>query len=197
MNNASPDWLFQLSVFTDVHPGVLVLVLVLVLVAAAVIDYRTFRIPNWLTVGGTFIGLAFSTIHAVRPLDGFLGALGGAGVGLAVLLPLYLLRVMGAGDVKLMAMVGAFLGLSHIVPAILFAFMTGGIAALVFALANKSLVRLAGNIRSIVQGMAFSVIAAQPIGGMAPGASIGKLPYGVSISAGTILYLATRQLGYL
>ena len=48
-----------------------------------------------------------------------------------------------------------------------------------------------------MQGVAFSALAGQPPAAMAPGASIGKLPYGVSISAGTIVYLAARQFGFL
>lgn len=195
MNNATADWLYHLgaSALDDAR----IALLALLLITAAVIDFRTFRIPNWLTAGGLLIGLALNTAGSIRALDGLLWALGGAAVGLAILLPLYLLRVMGAGDVKLMAMVGAFLGLSQIMPALLFVFVTGGIAAIVFALANKKLARLAANLRNIVQGVAFSVLAGQPPAAMAPGASIGKLPYGVSISAGTIVYLATRQFGFL
>ena len=53
--------------------------------------------------------------------------------GQTVLLPLYVMRVLGAGDVKLVAMVGAFLGLPETVPALLCVFMTGRMAALVCA----------------------------------------------------------------
>lgn len=195
MNNAAADWIYHLagSALDDAR----IALLALLLVAAAVIDWRTFRIPNWLTAGGLVIGLALNAAGAIRPLDGLLWALGGAAVGLLIPLPLYAFRVMGAGDVKLIAMVGAFLGLAEIVPAVLAVFVAGGIAAMLFAFANRKLARLAANLRNIVQGMAFSLFTSQPPTHMAPGLSIGKLPYGVSISAGTILYLAARQLGYL
>jgi prepilin peptidase CpaA len=195
MTNAAADWIHHLagSALDDAR----IALLALLLIAAAAIDWRTFRIPNWLTAGGLVIGLALNTAGALRPLDGLLWALGGAAVGLLIPLPLYAFRVMGAGDVKLMAMAGAFLGLGHVFPALLFVFVTGGIAAMVFAFAHNRLPRLAANLRNIVQGTAFSVFAGQPPTGMVPGASIGKLPYGVSISAGTILYLAAWQLGYL
>jgi len=172
-------------------------VLAILLVAAAVIDLRTFRIPNWLTGSGVLLGLAFNAIGHARALDGLLSALGGMGIGLTILLPFYLLRVMGAGDVKLMAMVGAFLGLSQIVPAVLFSFIAGGVAAVVFVVAKRRIARFGSNLRHIVQGAALSAIAGLPLAGLAPGASVGHLPYGVSISAGTILYLASLQLGYL
>lgn len=177
--------------------------LVVLLMLAAFIDVRTFRIPNWLTYGGAVIGLAFGAAIQWRllgplwALDGFLWSLGGLAAGLALMLPMYALHVMGAGDVKLMAMVGAFLGLGQIVPAVLCVFVTGGVAAVVYVLFRRQLAQLAVNLKNVVFGMAFSVIAAQRLGGMAPGASVGKLPYGVSISAGTILYLLTRQFGYL
>ena len=195
MNNTPTDWLLQVpgSALADGR----IALLALLLIAAAVIDYRTFRIPNWLTVGGTVLGLLFSTVDSAQPLLGFLWALGAAAVGLLILLPGYALRIMGAGDVKLMAMVGAFLGLPQILPAVLFSFVTGGIAALLFALISNRMARLAGNVHDIVEGMVLSTIAGQRLGGMAPAASIGKLPYGVSISAGTLLYLVAHQLGYL
>ena len=177
--------------------------LVVLLMLAAFIDVRTFRIPNWLTVGGAVMGLAFGAaiqwqlLGPAWAIDGFLWSLGGLAAGLALMLPMYVLRVMGAGDVKLMAMAGAFLGLGQVVPAVLCVFVTGGIAAVVYVLFRRQLAQLATNLKNVAFGMAFSVMAGQRVGGMAPGASVGKLPYGVSISLGTILYLLTRQFGYL
>lgn len=188
------DRFVQVSRFDRVD--VQLAVLAILLVTAAMIDLRTFRIPNWLTGSGVLLGLAFNTIGG-RGLDGLLGALGGMGTGLAILLPFYLLRVMGAGDVKLMAMVGAFLGLPQILPAILFSLIAGGVAAVVFVVAKRRIARFRGNLKHLVQGATLSVIAGVPLTGLAPGASVGQLPYGVSISAGTILYLASLQLGYL
>jgi prepilin peptidase CpaA len=171
-------------------------VLVVLLVTAAVIDYRTLKIPNWLTFGGVVTGLVLGTADALRPLEGLLAALGGAGAGLVILLPLYLLRVMGAGDVKLMAMVGAFLGVSGTLAAVLFTFIVGGIAALAFALWHRAFGRMAGNVRDIVQWMAFAAIAGlRPLPRVTAASSIGKLPYGISICAGTIASLAVTQLG--
>ena len=170
-------------------------VLVLLLVAAAVIDYRSFRIPNRLTGTGLVLGLALGAIAS--GLDGFLSALGGAAAGMALLLPMYILRVMGAGDVKLMAAAGSFLGLSQIVPAVLAVFITGGVAALVFVVAHRCVPRLAANLKHVVQGAVLSVITGQAVPGMTPAMSVGRLPYGMSISAGILFYLAARQLGYL
>ncbi len=199
MNTAPADWLLHLTGpnVADVRSATLVLLLV----AAAVIDVRTMRIPNWLTVCGALIGLALNAALQWQLLgphwavDGLLWALGGMAAGLALLLPLYLLRVMGAGDVKLMAMVGAFVGLQQIVPAVLCVFIAGGVFALATAVWRRSLRRLTTNVADVVQSMAVAAFAGiRPSGGLAPGQSIGRLPYGLSICAGTLAWLIAAQL---
>ena len=72
------------------------------------LDWRTRKIPNWLTVSGFVAGLGIHTI--VGGWHGALASLQGAGLALLVLLPLVLLRGLGAGDWKLMGAVGALLG---------------------------------------------------------------------------------------
>jgi prepilin peptidase CpaA len=170
--------------------------LVTLLVIAGVIDFRTMRIPNWLTYGGTVLGLLFSAVIPAAVQPGILSALGGLALGLVLLLPLYALRVMGAGDVKLMAMVGAFLGVGATLSAVLFTFIVGGAAALAFAMWHRALGRMAINVRDLVQWMAFAAAAGLRPAAAAPAASVGKLPYGISICVGTIASLAATQLGY-
>src|SRR5688500_13934209 len=100
MKDATVDSLPSLLAALACHPAIALAMLV---IAAAVIDVQSLRIPNWLTVGGMVLGLAWNTAVASASLAGFLWALGGLAVGLVVLLPFYAVRVMGAGDVKLMA----------------------------------------------------------------------------------------------
>jgi prepilin peptidase CpaA len=103
-------------------------VLFALLVVASVSDYRSYRIPNWLTVSGMAFGLIYNTAYPLMPGAGFRWSLGGLVLGLLTMLPLYVLKAMGAGDVKLMAMVGAFLG----VPEAIFPFPTSLLASIVF-----------------------------------------------------------------
>ena len=174
-------------------------VLVVLLVAAAVIDYRTMRIPNWLTVGGMVAGLVLGTVMALRPLDGLLAALGGAGTGLVILLPLYALRVMGAGDVKLMAMVGRVPGRErHSRARCCSPSSLAASRQLAFALWHRAFGRMAGNVarhRPVddLRGDRRAYVRAPAV---PAAASIGKLPYGISICAGTIASLAATATGF-
>lgn len=174
------------------NPGVPMLVLLLAL--AAWTDWRTLRVPNWLTVPGMAWGLYFSAIHGTSVASGlFAGALGLL-TGLLLLLPLFALRVLGAGDVKLMAMVGAFLGALATFKAALVIGIVGGVAAVLFALSHRALGQLAVNARDIVQSAALPGVHLWQPG--VSGTSIGKLPYGISIALGTLVFLVLRQLGF-
>lgn len=76
--------------------------------AAAVIDFRLKRVPNYLTVPAALVGLSY---HAVAPQgQGVLWALGGFALGFSLLLLPWILGGGGMGDVKLLAALGAWLG---------------------------------------------------------------------------------------
>ena len=173
-------------------------VLFVLLCTAAVSDWRFFRIPNWLTLGGALFAFVYGTLAARTPVAGATDALGGLGTGFVIMLPLYAMGVMGAGDVKLMAMVGAFLGPYHALLAVLFTFMAGGMAALVFAIHRRRLLHMLANVKAAAEGMAVSGIAGmRPTGTIPAAQSIGKLPYGICIGAGTVVQVLAHQLGYV
>jgi len=198
MTNRSADWLAQLAApgLDDVRLALLVVLLAL----AAFIDVRTYRIPNWLTAGGAAAGLAlgaaiqWQVLGPAWAVNGLLWSLGGLAAGLVLMLPMYALRVMGAGDVKLMAMAGAFLGLGQIVQAVLCVFVAGGVLAVGYALWRRALGRMTVNVVDIVQSMVIAAAAGVPPPGMAAmRPSVGKIPYGVSISAGTIAWIVLSR----
>lgn len=168
-------------------------VLMALLVVAAVIDWRSSRIPNWLTVGGMVLGLAISTMKGPTLLAGLGHGAGGLALGLLLPMPLYAMRILGAGDVKLMAMVGSFLGALLALNAVLFSFMAGGVLAIGWALWHGVLGRMATNLMFIFTALV------HPAGGgwraAAPGSlpSVGRFPFGLGISAGTIAFLLIRQ----
>jgi prepilin peptidase CpaA len=97
------------------------------LTAAVIVDVRTRRIPNLLCLATLIAGFGIQALDA--GLDGIQSGAAGLLTGLAVLLPLYLSGGMGAGDVKLMAAVGVFLGAPAALIAGLVALLTGSAIA--------------------------------------------------------------------
>lgn len=179
---------------TDPRTGVLLALLAL----AAWHDSRSFRIPNWLTAGGLVYALVWNLITPPFPHAVWWWSPAGMLVGFLALLPMWLLRVMGAGDVKLFAMVGAFVGISGVLPALAFSMITAGLAALLFSARKGVLPRLLLNVRQLMQGMLWSAVAAgRPTVPTASIESVGRLPFGVSIAAGTAAWLIADQLGFV
>ena len=171
-------------------------VLFALLVTASVSDYRTHKIPNWLTAGGIVIALIYNTAAPLNRDQGFLWAFGGLMVGFLVMLPCYVLRIMGAGDVKLMAMVGAFLGITDTLHAIIYSLIAGGIAALLFAFHTHALSRMFSNLKTMTQMLMLSAIVGfKPDLQIQSIKSVGKLAFGICISIGTITYLIVKQIG--
>lgn len=160
-------------------------------------DIRHYRIPNRLVLAGVVIGLLLNAFLPegngfADPLPGALGitkASAGMALGLALLLPLYLLRAMGAGDVKLMAMIGAFLGPQAIVGIVLLTFAIGGVLSVGYSLHRRSMTKMMDNVSTMVKTSASRMLFFKEIPILeAPAVSAGKLPYGIAIAAGTIAY---------
>jgi len=173
-------------------------VLLALLATAAVSDWRSYRIPNWLTFGGALFALVYGTLAARTPAVGAASAFGGLGVGFAAMVPFYVIGVMGAGDVKLMAMAGAFIGPEQALMAVLFTFIAGGVAAMVFAIHQRRVVRMLTNVKDAAQGVMLSgMVGIRPSGRIGASQSIGRLPYGICIAAGTVVEVLAHQLGYV
>lgn len=152
-------------------------------VIACVFDLRTRRIPNLLTLGGAVAALAYWLV--VGGLSGLGVSAAGWGAGLFVFLPFFLLGGLGAGDVKLMACLGAWLGPSQAVWAALYAAIAGGVMAVVVALAT-------GYLRTAVDNV-YLVLIHFRVAGLRPHPELtlerGKgprLPYALPIVVGTI-----------
>ncbi len=153
-------------------------------------DLRARRIPNFVVFPGALLALA---LHALLPGGaglfgtpmgslGILSSLGGLALGLALLLPMYVLRLMGAGDVKLLAMVGAFVGAGDILAVGIATLLAGGVLAIVVAAWSGSLRRVLGN---TYQTMLHAGLTGMNHGIALPAAASGRLPYAVAIAAGT------------
>ncbi|WP_256081705.1 prepilin peptidase [Massilia sp. YIM B04103] len=174
-----------------------VLVLGGLLAGAVWHDVRARRIPNQLVLWGALAGLALQATLTpgaglyAEPFGslGLLSSAYGLGLGLLLLLPMYALGAMGAGDVKLMAMVGAFLGPEEIVGAALFSMMAGGVLSIVVALWQGSLRKVLGNTRVLLLNSALRAMGGDGAHIAAPAAPSGKLAYAIAIASGTVIYL--------
>ncbi|WP_431228624.1 A24 family peptidase [Burkholderia contaminans] len=156
----------------------------LLAVAAAGTDLAARRIPNPLVVLGLAGALvAQCLLHGV--LAGALGWLAGAATGFALLLPFYLLRGMAAGDVKLMLAIGAWVGAQMTVYIVLATFVAGGVGALAVVLLRGRMRQMWTNVRTLLARHARGT-RAEAADGPAAITSVGSLPYGVAIAAGTL-----------
>lgn len=104
---------------------------------------RERRIPNWWSLGAVLCGLGLCILtaaqgDAVREALGYMLRMAAA---TAILFPLFLLRMMGAGDIKMMAVMAGCLGISDGARAIGFGFIVGALLALVKMIVQKSLRR--------------------------------------------------------
>ncbi len=183
--------------------GLLALIILTVLLLLATReDIRSHRIPNKLVLVGVVLGLGLNGLlpgglgfnSDVPGGIGWLAALKGLVLGIVVLLPMYLLRAMGAGDVKLMGMVGAFLGAGDLIGALVATLIAGGVMALVVSLCSRQLVNLLQNIKLMLFGGLLKMNAGQlPTMNDLP-VSVAKLPYAVAITAGTLGYLMWQRM---
>lgn len=175
-----------------------IIVLFCLLVLAAVIDVRSHRIPNWLTLAGIAFGLVYSAFVPFFFRHGLLWAVGGAAIGFAVLFPFWLLRMIGAGDVKLMAMVGALVGVQVILPVLAGSFIAGAMFAILFALRRGKLRQMFLNVGHVLNRGGIALASGIPVSVASQDwQSVGKLAFAVPIAAGTIGTVFARHIGFL
>ncbi|MEM5328142.1 prepilin peptidase [Paraburkholderia sp. JHI2823] len=173
----------------DLPPQPVPLCVIVLAILAASTDIVSRRIPNRLIALGLVSALLVQmALRGVLP--GCATWLGGAVTGFALLLPFYLLRGMAAGDVKLLMMLGAWLGAAVTVDIAVNTFIIGGVWSLGVALMRGKLGRLMGNVAALLAGAG----RAARMAGVTPGEareSVGSIPYGVAIAAGTVAVLFT------
>ena len=176
------------------------LVLALALSLAVVTDLRSRRIPNVLVLSGIAAALISHAASWLTGSPALAGAavwspLAGLAAGFALLLPLHLLRAMGAGDVKLMAMVGAFIGPGAVLNATLYTLLAGGLLSLVFMLGRGVAAQTFANLRFMLTDWA--VRAGNGQGARLPPlqTTAARLPYALAIALGTAAALIWPLVG--
>ena len=130
--------------------GIEVLLLAAVVVAA-VTDLRWRRIPNWLTVGTLALAFVVNALIAYpSPMDGVWLAAKGFALAFGLNLVMYLLHMTGAGDVKLLAAVGAAVGCLDFMGIFILSALIGGVMAI-------ALITVKGRIRRTFWNIAYMI----------------------------------------
>jgi prepilin peptidase CpaA len=146
---------------------------------ATIVDLRTRRIPNEVTatMTGIGVGLALTGVSGVPVW----ASLAGFALGVLLMMPGHALGATGAGDVKLMAAVGAIVGPGLVVRAFLFTAIAGGVLAIGVALRRRQLAATVARTRRLIQAPAD---AKQEIRSASPAS---RFAYGPAIAAGSVL----------
>ena len=161
----------------------------LVGLAACVTDFRSRRIPNVLTFGASVAAFVFWAISGGLAGLGF--SLAGWLVGCLLFLPVFLLRGMGGGDVKLLAALGAWSGAGTAVWIALYGAVAGGVFAIVVTLASGYLSTMLRNVWGLL--MFWRIAGVQPHPELTLATAAGpRLPYAFPITAGAVVVLWLR-----
>ena len=157
-----------------------------VLAVACISDLRTRRIPNALTFTAALIAVAFHASTGGWPAvqTSVFGWL----LGVALFSPMFALRGMGAGDVKLLAAVGAWLGPAQVAIVALASSITGGILGIAVALLHGYLKTALGNVRLLLTH--WRVVGVRPFPEITLEHADGpRLAYAVPVAIGTMVTL--------
>lgn len=171
----------------------LIVFLGIILIIAAIIDLRTQKIPNLLTFPAAGLALTYHCI--VYEFDGLLFSAGGLGLGIGLLFIPYALGGMGAGDAKLMGVVGGVLGAKGVFFAFLSSAIVGGIYAMILTLIYRQ------HFKGFYKRQLTSLINLLLLRKYMPDPEDSdpkkpRLCYGVAIALGTGIYIVFDLSGY-
>ena len=147
-------------------------------------DWRSRKIPNWLTIPGLALGIALNSY--AHGWEGVRSSLEGAGLALVALLPVVILRGLGAGDWKLMGAVGAFLGPAAFLVVLMVSLLVAGVMAIVQMIRARRVVRTLKNLVVLVHGFIIFGLRPNPNVSLDDPDSL-KLPFGIAAAIGTLL----------
>ena len=164
---------------------------VLLAILAGWTDLRSRRIPNWLTVSGAAVGVVANTV-----LGGWAGlktSLLGLVLGLGLLLPLVLLRSLGAGDWKLAGALGAFTGPTVLIDLLIGSVFVAGLMALALVIYKGRMRQTLRNIGHILVSLVTFQLPGSRVSLDNPDSL--KVPYGVALALTVVLYSVAHLRG--
>src|SRR5580658_7920955 len=161
---------------------------------AAVFDIRYRRIPNWLVLAGIVVGLAWNVSDS--GWSGLLRSSEGLGLGFILYFPLYLIRARGAGEVKLLAAVGAITGWSNCVWIFLLTAVLGGVIALILLMFRGRVRHTFFNVGWMIQELLHLLAPYRSNEELDVTSSKGmRLPHGAMIAVGVLAFFFITKYG--
>ena len=153
------------------------IITLLIAFCGAVYDWRTRRIPNWLTFGTFSFVLLFYIVQL--QFGSVFNSILGFIVGILLLFIPYFLGAMGAGDVKLLGAIGSVVGFKDVIIIFFYSAVFGLFLGLIWMIFKP------GHLKFLITtGQVLPVVDKKQ-----------KLPYGVAIFLGTILYIMFKTIG--
>jgi prepilin peptidase CpaA len=160
----------------------------IVLAVATVTDLRSRRIPNWLVLPFLVAGLVLGGLHGWH---GLMHSLVGLGVGALFFGILSVMGGMGMGDVKLCAAIGAWIGPSQMLTALVMTGIAGGAIALCWAISGGFIGELLNNTGDLIFGLKARGLRPHPEL-LLSNPLTRKMPYAPAIAIGTLLSFLSR-----
>jgi prepilin peptidase CpaA len=162
---------------------------------ASWIDYSQRRVPNWLNLSLILLGFAAQACYF--GWNGIGTGFAGMLVGFGLLIVPWMMHGMGAGDVKLMAAIGVWIGPLLTLYSFLAGAMIGGVAAVVMIVSTGRLRMACNNIGLILAKCSSRQTIFSEVGSAKSfGDTSQLLPYGVPLTAGTLVILAAKMFGW-
>ena len=154
-------------------------------------DWRSRRIPNWLTVPALLLGIAANSL--ALGWSGAKESLLGAGLGLGLLLPFVLIRSLGGGDWKLVGALGAFLGPPRLIAVLVVTIFVAGAMAVGLVVWKKRVGRTLRNLGRMLAAL-FTLHLPGPEVSLDNPESL-KVPFGVAVAVAVVLYTVRQVWG--
>ena len=155
---------------------------------AAFMDVQQRRIPNWLTYPAILAGVLLRAHF--WGVNGALTALAGCLLSAGIVFVFYAVRAMGAGDLKLLAAVGAFTGPHYAIQTLLATAIAGGVLAIIYVLYRGRLRATLGNVGEVMKFHVAGGMQAHPDFNLDNPDAL-RMPYGLAIAAGTFYTCVT------
>ncbi len=171
--------------------GKIQILVALLAVVAGIYDIRYRRIPNWLVLPAIPLGFALGAF--LDPWQGLWNSLLGFGLAVLIYLPMYALRGMGAGDVKLAAALGALAGWTDWLRILLFSALVGLALALALMLLRRRFRKTLSNTAYIVWDLVHlrpPYQRSEELDVQSPKGT--RLPHGAVLALGTLALLGVR-----